>query len=256
MDAYPHSITESSSPEALLFALRDAITGHQNLWRTGIIHRDISINNTLLGPEGAPEGSRGIVIDLDLAVKTDHKTSLYKVDRLTRTHAFQSFLELRSEQLTSENRHDEIPAHDHLDDLESFFYVFLWITVGYQRKEGRPSIELGTRPASLQVMQAEALIASGHKYTLLDVPNLVKLNPSWPAQFSTLKRRLSTFFNHHIKMKINSPPQQPCLCKAEAHYAIVLGYIDQTLQELKDSKVADPKTLTTDFVKEESDALD
>ena len=34
-----------------------------------IIHRDISVNNILLGREDAGEGERGVIIDFDLAVR-------------------------------------------------------------------------------------------------------------------------------------------------------------------------------------------
>lgn len=35
----------------------------------GILHRDISHNNILLGGDDAPEGYRGVLIDLDLAFR-------------------------------------------------------------------------------------------------------------------------------------------------------------------------------------------
>ncbi|KAF9051308.1 hypothetical protein BJ165DRAFT_876767 [Panaeolus papilionaceus] len=257
MDTYADSITKSSSPEALLFALRDAIAGHQNLWNKGILHQNIGINNILRGLEGAPVGSRGIVIDLDLATKYDRTEGLCKVDWLKDTRTFQSYLVLRSEQLASEDRHDEIPAHDHLDDLESFFYVFLWTTIGHQLNEDRIPIELIPRPAKLTRFNEAARQAASQKNEILGDPSDIKLDPSWPTQFSTLKDRLGNFLYYHMWKKKKSTPQ-PVFCNkkvAEAHYAIILGYIDQTIQELKDDKVADSKTLTTDFVKEESDAL-
>lgn len=45
------------------------LSGHKSLWLKGILHRDVSIDNILLGCEGAPEGYRGILIDLDMAIK-------------------------------------------------------------------------------------------------------------------------------------------------------------------------------------------
>ena len=45
-----------------------------------IIHRDISNNNILLGKEDAPDGERGILIDLDLAVRILEGTPALKPD--------------------------------------------------------------------------------------------------------------------------------------------------------------------------------
>ena len=54
--------------------------GHQNLWKKGILHRDISINNILLGNEGAKPGNRGLVIDLDMGIWINRTTSLAGAD--------------------------------------------------------------------------------------------------------------------------------------------------------------------------------
>ncbi|KAF9051306.1 hypothetical protein BJ165DRAFT_1608155 [Panaeolus papilionaceus] len=258
MDAYGGPLTKSLSPEAFLFAFRDAIAGHQRIWDKDIIHRDISINNILLGLEGAPEGWRGVVIDLDLAIKADRKESLCRVDWLTGTRMFQSYLVLRSEELVHQNRHDEIPAHDHLDDLESFFYVFLWVTMGHRLKQDRTLIEFNPRPNNLTLFNQAAKQASSHKNDILRDPSDVKLDPSWPTQFSTLKDRLGNFLDYHAQKKKKATPQPASLSKtvAEAHYAIILGYIDQTIQELNDGKVAPPKALEIDFKEEESNALE
>jgi serine/threonine protein kinase len=50
------------------------------LWKKGILHRDISINNILLGKEDAEPGNRGLVIDLDMAIWIDRTTSLAGAD--------------------------------------------------------------------------------------------------------------------------------------------------------------------------------
>ena len=54
--------------------------GHQNLWKKGILHRDISINNILLGNQGAKPGNRGLVIDLDMGIWINRTTSLAGAD--------------------------------------------------------------------------------------------------------------------------------------------------------------------------------
>ena len=45
------------------------MSGHRNLYRKGILHRDISHNNVLLGKENAPVGDRGVLIDFDAAAR-------------------------------------------------------------------------------------------------------------------------------------------------------------------------------------------
>lgn len=54
--------------------------GHQNLWGPGILHRDVSINNILIGSESSPIGKRGILIDLDMAIWINRVTSLADAD--------------------------------------------------------------------------------------------------------------------------------------------------------------------------------
>lgn len=43
-------------------------SGHLGLFKAGILHRDVSVNNILLGRPGAVNGWRGVLIDLDMAI--------------------------------------------------------------------------------------------------------------------------------------------------------------------------------------------
>ena len=125
--------------------------GHRNLWDNGILHRDISVNNILVGQPNAKPGNRGVLIDLDMAIRLDRTDTLATVDFRTvssqdsyvcfisdifcglpspctqGTRAFQSISVLSSVNKAA----GQALSHDHLDDLESFFYVFCWITLGY-----------------------------------------------------------------------------------------------------------------------------
>ncbi|PHH58539.1 hypothetical protein CDD81_5432 [Ophiocordyceps australis] len=61
---YGPPIYEASTPSTLLAKMGDCLEGHQSLLEEiDVLHRDISINNLRIG-------SRGFLIDLDLAVKT------------------------------------------------------------------------------------------------------------------------------------------------------------------------------------------
>ncbi|KAF9045001.1 hypothetical protein BJ165DRAFT_1326031, partial [Panaeolus papilionaceus] len=112
----------------LLVALRDAITGHKSLWGAGVVHRDISVNNILYRKsDNAESALRGVLIDLDLAVQLFRKISNAAVDFRTRTRAFQSICVLESPQFAPVKEGDPVLLHDHVDDLESFFWVLFWI---------------------------------------------------------------------------------------------------------------------------------
>ncbi|KAJ3509079.1 hypothetical protein NLJ89_g5405 [Agrocybe chaxingu] len=112
----------------ILTALRDAIAGHQNMLRKGILHRDVSINNIVIGKyrDKSKVGTRGILIDLDMAIWTDRMESVLGKDFRTGTRAYQS-----GNILHSYSEPFKCRPHSHLDDLESFFYVLCWICFSY-----------------------------------------------------------------------------------------------------------------------------
>ncbi|KAJ2916709.1 hypothetical protein MD484_g3713, partial [Candolleomyces efflorescens] len=127
MKAYGPSIEKFTSVIQVLAALRDAIAAHRRLLSKGIIHRDISPSNILLGQLGAEEGLRGILIDLDFAFKC----GVLGPDRANHkkgTRPFQSLMVLK----TSALKPHRISAHDYLDDLESFFWVFSYLLIVYK----------------------------------------------------------------------------------------------------------------------------
>ncbi|CAA7263662.1 unnamed protein product [Cyclocybe aegerita] len=88
--AYGEQINKFTDRKQFLYAFRDAVGGHQNMWDINVIHRDISINNILIGEEDAGAGWQGVVIDLDMAVFWEHMTTMAAVDFRTGTRAFQS----------------------------------------------------------------------------------------------------------------------------------------------------------------------
>ncbi|KAF8652269.1 hypothetical protein AX16_004485 [Volvariella volvacea WC 439] len=81
---------------------------HQELWQAEVLHRDIRVNNTLMGPEDAEPGFRGVLIDLDLAISTTRQDNLAGVDYRTGTRAFQG-LHLLYEL--------DLPTPDFVDDV-------------------------------------------------------------------------------------------------------------------------------------------
>jgi len=111
-----------TSVRELLEALRDAIAGHKSLIEDGkILHRDISENNIII-TESASDGSpKGRLIDLDLAKELDNVPS--GAGHRTGTLQFMAIEVLQGK------------GHTYRHDLESFFYVFIWMCIRYGHED-------------------------------------------------------------------------------------------------------------------------
>lgn len=120
LTAKGRNITDFTSIRELLLAFYGAITGHLSLYENGILHRDVSINNIMMTfpDQSRPDGLMGFLIDLDLAIETSdiHPSG---APHRTGTMEFMAIGVLRGDVQTF--RHD----------LESFFYVFLWVCIHY-----------------------------------------------------------------------------------------------------------------------------
>lgn len=124
-------ISDFRTVKELLGAIRDAIKAHQSLYETGnILHRDISSNNIIITKPDTADGFNGMLIDLDLAKIRDSGPSGAR--HQTGTIQFMAVEVLR--------RAD----HTYRHDLESFFYVLLWMCArqswsnGFARGEKPP----------------------------------------------------------------------------------------------------------------------
>ncbi|KAI1451235.1 hypothetical protein F4805DRAFT_464040 [Annulohypoxylon moriforme] len=115
---YGRNIYEASSCVALLAALESCIQGHKSLLETGILHRDISINNLMINEDGSNPSPLGFLIDLDLAIKVQREGASGAKGK-TGTRAFMAIGALLGEQ------------HTFMHDLESFFWVLFWICIHY-----------------------------------------------------------------------------------------------------------------------------
>jgi len=87
-----------------------------------VLHRDVSYGNILLLPAPA----HGVLIDFDLAISIDH--SGHSARHRTGTFDF-----MAADILIGNTNHTA--RHD----LESFFYVLLWIAIRYSRYDGKMS---------------------------------------------------------------------------------------------------------------------
>ncbi|KAL2050081.1 hypothetical protein ABVK25_009691 [Lepraria finkii] len=103
-----------SAIKELLTALRDAIKAHRSLYLKGnILHRDISENNIIITNPKETGGFAGMLIDLDLAKVLGSRRSGAR--HQTGTMEFMAIEVLQG------------IDHSYRHDLESFFYVLLWI---------------------------------------------------------------------------------------------------------------------------------
>ncbi|KAI5790696.1 hypothetical protein DFH27DRAFT_570996 [Peziza echinospora] len=99
--------------EELLLALRSAIKGYCNMLNKGIMHRDVSVNNIMISTS-----TSGYLIDLDFAVLLCRQNASGAPHR-TGTPEF-----MATDVLDGKSH---LPRHD----LESFFYVLIWIYTNY-----------------------------------------------------------------------------------------------------------------------------
>ncbi|KAI9779875.1 MAG: hypothetical protein M1816_003322 [Peltula sp. TS41687] len=108
------AIRDFRSLKELLEAFRDAIRAHKSLYEKGkILHRDISENNIIITEDN--RDYKGILIDLDLAKELGSGPSGAR--HRTGTMEFMAIEVLKG------------VSHTYRHDLESFFYVFLWVCI-------------------------------------------------------------------------------------------------------------------------------
>ncbi|KAF5339120.1 hypothetical protein D9611_011176 [Ephemerocybe angulata] len=117
MEHYGPPIWKFETRIQLIGAIKDAIQAYRKLYHRFIIHRDISTQNVLIGSSAEP-GRRGVIIDLDRAVKMDRPPSEIPADPRMGTRQYQALAVLKSTAVIQPP-----PPQDHLDDIESFFYV-------------------------------------------------------------------------------------------------------------------------------------
>lgn len=109
------ALCDFRSIKELLTAIRDSIKAHSSLYLKGrILHRDISENNIIITDPKKANGFTGMLIDLDLA--KENGSDQTGARHQTGTMEFMSIEVLR-----------KVACHTYRHDLESFFYVLLWI---------------------------------------------------------------------------------------------------------------------------------
>ncbi|KAG8214275.1 hypothetical protein J3R82DRAFT_9219 [Butyriboletus roseoflavus] len=120
-------ITHAANPLEVVTCLLDLVIAHRDIWARGILHRDISINNSMMYEEELPDGSfriRGLLIDFDYAIRVDELNRTAGPGDRTGTLPFMAIEHLRTDD-------DEPLRHTVAHDLESFVYLLCWIVTFY-----------------------------------------------------------------------------------------------------------------------------
>ncbi|KAK8036865.1 hypothetical protein PG994_015362 [Apiospora phragmitis] len=168
---YGKPIYEASSPAALLGALEGCIDGHESLHKAGILHRDISINNLMINEANDDSSWPAFVIDLDLAIKKQRVVASGARGK-TGTRAFMAIGALLGEQ------------HSFMHDLESFFWVLLWVCIHYDG------------PTRARV------ITAFDTWNFVDMEELAKLKLGTVSDEDIFRRTTVDFFTEYYKPMI------------------------------------------------------
>ncbi|PPR06317.1 hypothetical protein CVT24_001029 [Panaeolus cyanescens] len=235
-------VLEGKTRLDVVVALRDAILGHRALWEGSILHRDVSHMNILYKKkrdEGSPLG--GVIIDCDLSVHIEREKGNHKVDINKGTRAFQSSTILLCQRTEEEVGHP-LPniLHDHLDDLESFFWVLLYIT----RENVGPGEDENLFRDGLRVrdtFESDPDRAYNRKLAFLSASKFIALQAGWGAAVKALVINLATFFNKEHTKKLNDilgpAPRarsiEEILRGSRAHYTTVLKLFNTAIATIK-----------------------
>ena len=162
------AINEFKSVEEFLEACRDFVKAHRSLYEDGnILHRDISENNVVITDTESEGDPVGMLIDLDLAKELDGGPSGAR--HRTGTMEFMAIEVLKGR------------AHTYRHDLESFFHVFLWVTIRGRDKTLPEASQLRDWYKGTYIQIAKA------KKSNMDKDEFEEIIAEFPAEFGSLK---------------------------------------------------------------------
>ena len=233
------------------------VSGHRNLLKRGILHRDISANNILMGSSfNAVFPNRGILIDLDMAIRLEdmngsarevHVSLIMKVSRLALT-LFPSYEQGTRPYLSLSMLKRLNPyamfwrPRDYMDDLESFFYVLCVICCGYSAPGVRVTSPSKNISEWNHLGETDLYISKLRLYGE-GADNYFQVTEYFGEIFRTLIRGLFDFFKDHIDNSVLSypgyrnnfgaPPWYTTRTSPpDAAYATVLGLFNQAIISL------------------------
>ncbi|KAG6266240.1 hypothetical protein E4U47_005952 [Claviceps purpurea] len=211
-------LDEFGSILELLECLRDTIKAHRSLYmESGILHRDISINNIIVTEPAKADGYKGMLIDLDLArdITKDPSGQRHR----TGTIEFMAIGVLLGRQ------------HTYRHDLESFLYVFIWLCFVYGSKgKGREPMDAipGWSKRSLDVIAEMKLGHMGSSFKLLMTKFPAECGERVVQFIATIRDILFTVPDGVEVAPYEYAPEEP-----DAMYGPILEAFEKTIEEIR-----------------------
>ena len=220
--------------------------------KKGTLHRDVSIQNVLLGKPGAEPGDRGILIDFDIAIRYGADGIYPSADVQIVSSRYPSFcLQLtlllqgtRMYQSVMVLSTDEVPyplPHTHLDDIESFFYVLANIIYAFDH--GGISQPLGYELTVWNKYGHDAgCLGQLKRGFLLDDPLHNSISSRWPKEFLEVFYAFRSFLRPiaHQKMvftfhdaESRASDWHTLIQSLDDHYDFVLRLFDEGIAALE-----------------------
>ncbi|KAJ2912013.1 hypothetical protein MD484_g8401, partial [Candolleomyces efflorescens] len=254
LKSYGIPIVRFKTPTELLCALRDAIKGHMNLYKTKRLHRDITIHNILIGKKAdgsdADPGYCGILIDLYMAIQSERRTLSEEQRNGSRLSLSVALLKSckdaveKGDETDDEDEEVLLLAHDHLDDLEAFLYIYIYILHVYGADGASYKIPSMMRKWERHV--PSSVRDSKHSFLSKKSTGDKPFRRRWPDPCIDLLDNFRNFIFPHVVKKIDIMDKEVTdnTCREveymkdeiDKHYDTVLQFFDKAIKELGDNQ--------------------
>ncbi|KAF7321907.1 DAD domain-containing protein [Mycena kentingensis (nom. inval.)] len=233
-------LSEYPTTRDLFQGVRDAIYGHYIAYLAGIIHRDVSFGNVLLMKD-ANGAVRGFLHDWDVALLTPHGRAVFQllfkdvldladfdIDKTTKeiTGTF-PFLAIEAISAYQKARDKAAPtpyafSHQNKHDLESFFWLLLWVLAHNCRNHIQ-------YPSQLDPVIVEQVSPHGQSKGGWLFMNVLSFTGNEHERLSAGVRSLQLLFRQAIRDQAN-PPSNTNPILADIEHQDVLRLMEPHLE--------------------------